>query len=259
MVSLSTPKHFRTVQDLPFCYVCGKDFAPGDSWDRDHVPAKKAFHVRHRDPPLWLPTHETCNNDHSETDKKVAQLIGLRWGKVTSDPRLEITWYGPGRAAITNLNIEAVVLRWVRAYHAALYREPLVLGSFHHAVITPFPTAPRTSIVPTIRPILPEHEAFVQTVKEQRVLRNLDSIVSNKGKLVYECVWTRFDASDRWLCVFALDFYNWKDLGRIPGQPMRGCAGYYSLSGRVPPEAATRARGASILIPNLDTLDPFAA
>src|SRR5262245_9867430 len=124
MVSLSTPRDFRGVQNLPFCYVCGRDFGPTDVWNRDHVPAKKAFHVRHRDPPLWLPTHKTCNNDHSDTDKKVAQLIGLRWGRVTSDLKLDIIRYGPGRTAVTNLDIDAVVMRWVRAYHAALYREP---------------------------------------------------------------------------------------------------------------------------------------
>ena len=131
MVSLSTPKHFRTVQDLPFCYLCGKGFEPGEKPDRDHVPARKAFHVRDRDkgPVLWLPTHWNCNNGHSEVDKKIGQLIGLRWGKVTSDRKLELTWYGPGRVAVTNLNIQAVVLGWVAAFHAALYREPLLLES----------------------------------------------------------------------------------------------------------------------------------
>jgi hypothetical protein len=33
------------------------------------------------------------------------------------------------------------------------------------------------------------------------------------SKLRYECVWCRADSGDLWICFFALDIYNWKDLG----------------------------------------------
>jgi hypothetical protein len=201
--------------------------------------------------------HKGCNAEHSTIDQKIAQLIGLRWGKPLSskrDRQLDIKVLGPGFAAVTNLNIDAAVMRWVRAFHAALYREPLL--SFRHALVTPFPTA--TGVVPAINPIKDQHLAYVQTIKEQRALRNLDSITSNKGKLTYECVWAQTDQRDRWLCVFALNFYDWKDLGRTPGQPVRGCAGFYVLPTKLPAPGATLSRSPPILIPNVDVLDPFA-
>jgi hypothetical protein len=96
-------------------------------------------------------------------------------------------------------------------------------------------------------------------MKEQRALRNIDRLSYYNGKITYECVWTQFDDNDRWLCVFALDLYDWKDLGRTPGQRERGCAGFYSVDGALPPATATRKRGTRIIIPNVDKLDPFAA
>jgi len=204
MVSLSTHRDFQAAQRLQFCYVCGLDFVPGDVRDRDHVPARKVFHARDRAPPLCLPTHKKCNAEHSAIDQRTAQLIGLR-RQQTPHPKnrqLDIAVFGPGKAAVTNLNIDYVVMRWVRAFHAALYREPLL--SFKHALVTPFPTAMRAPVT-TIKPIKPQHLAYVQTIKEQRALRNLDSINSNNGKLPYECVWTQTDRRETWFCAFALD------------------------------------------------------
>jgi hypothetical protein len=259
MVTLTTLRDFQAVQHLPFCYVCGREFVAGDVRDRDHVPARNLFHVNDRSPPLWLPAHKTCNGSHSANDQKIGQLIGPRWGRASRgrDRQLRFTVYGPNLAAITNINVEGIVMRWVRAFHAALYREPLL--DFRHAVITPFPTAKREPFVMSINPILPQHGACVQTIKEQRALGNLDRIAANNGKLTYECVWATTDDGARWLCLFALNLYDWKGLGRTPLAPARGCAGFYTVSDRTPPEAAARRRRTSIAIPNLDQLDPFAA
>ena len=242
MVSLSTHRDFRGVRRLPFCYVCGKDFVPGDSTNHDHVPAGKTFHVRDREPPLCLPTHTKCNDDHHKIDQKVTQLIGVRWGKPLSgrDRQLDIRVLAPGVGAVMNLNVDYAVMRWVRAFHSALYREALLLWSFEYNLVTPFPLAKRTQVT-AINPILPQHEAFVQTIKEQRAIRNLDSIKSNNDKLTYECVWTQTDGGEMWLCVFALDLYDWKSLGRTAGQPLGDAPGTTDaravLPRRPPPES----------------------
>src|ERR1035441_8895490 len=78
MPSLQTQKDFQGVRNLPFCYLCGRDFVATDAVDWDHVPAKSAFSPRDRDPPLKLETHrETCHAQWSDNDKKVGQLISL--------------------------------------------------------------------------------------------------------------------------------------------------------------------------------------
>lgn len=260
MVTLSTRRDFRGVQTLPFCYVCGHDFAPGDSTNRDHVPARKVFHVRDREPPLWLPTHRKCNQDHSPVDQKMAQLIGLRRFETPKlrDRQLDIKEVRPGLAAVFNLDIEAVVWRWVCAFHAALYREPVPNVPMKRTLVTPFPRA-KSMWPPAIDPLLPQHPAFVHTIKQQRALRNVDRITSNSNKLRYECVWAQFDNNNSWFCIFGLDLYDWKDLGVSGGEPARGCTGAYVLPSGCPPETATRTRVTPIMIPNLDPLDPFAA
>jgi hypothetical protein len=56
-----------------------------------------------------------------------------------------------------------------------------------------------------------------------------------------------------------LDIYDWKDLGRTPGLPARGCAGFYVTPARAVPANATRAVKSSIIIPTSDRLDAFAS
>ena len=56
-------------------------------------------------------------------------------------------------------------------------------------------------------------------IKTQRLLQNLDRITSNNGKLTYESVWCKFRDADVWACVFALNIYDWKDLGMMKWSP----------------------------------------
>jgi hypothetical protein len=63
MVSLLNQKGFQAVQNLPFCYLCGKDFVKADTINRDHLPARSLFAKEHREP-LCLPTHVACNKSH---------------------------------------------------------------------------------------------------------------------------------------------------------------------------------------------------
>lgn len=260
MVSLSTYSDFREVQKLTYCYVCGCDFLPDDVKDRDHVPPKATFAKGDRAPALWLPTHTACNAGHSTLDQKIGQLISLKRRQVPTrrDRQLKFKIVRPDLGAVENLDIGDVVRRWLRGFHIALYRERLPPGPLMGALQTPFPSGTLTPSGIRINSLLPQHQVFVHTIKVQRAKRNLDIIRSNNGKLTYECVWCQADDGGPWICVFALNLYDWKDLGLTPGQPARGCAGCYQLGSGLPPPTATRAVTTPIIIPNVDRLDPFA-
>src|SRR5262249_736187 len=109
-----------------------------------------------------------------------------------------------------------------------------------------------------LEPLRVQHPLFVETVKSNRARGNLDRISCNKGKLTYECVWHQADNGGPWLCIFALDIYDWKDLGRTPLGPGRGCAGFYVKPSGSVPVAATKAVKSSIIISTSDRFDAFA-
>ena len=260
MVSLSTQNDFREVQTLPFCYFCGRSFVAGDVKNRDHIPAEAVFHKHDRIPTLWLPTHRTCNAGHSTLDQKIGQLVALRRYTVPSlrDRQLRFKMFQSNVSAVANLDIRGVVWSWVRGFHAALYREPFPSLPLMSSLQTPFPSGRATPFGFKIDPLPQQHLAFVEVIKVQRAKQNLDTIKSSNGKLTYECVWSQADNGGPWLCIFALDLYDWKDLGVTPGHPARGCAGFYKLPSDLPPECATRAISTPIIVPNVDRLDPFA-
>jgi hypothetical protein len=56
--------------------------------------------------------------------------------------------------------------------------------------------------------------AFRSDHQANRARGKLDRTVCNKGKLAYECVWQQVDNGGPWMCIFAFDIYDWKDLGR---------------------------------------------
>ena len=259
MVSLTTQKDFRSVQNLPFCYLCGKEFVLTDAKNRDHVPPENIFLPQHREP-LCLPTHIACNKSYSLVDEKIGQLIALRYGKVPSKlshRRLRFT-VSPDRkhGAVINLNIDDAVWRWVAAFHAALYCQPLK-PSINRSLVTPFPKAQKVGGRIVFEPLKQQHAMFVERIKLNRAKGNVDLISCNKGKLVYECVWDQANNDGAWVCIFALDIYDWKDLGRTALHPARGCAGHYVLSSGARPDTATRGMESVIRVPNLDPLDPF--
>jgi hypothetical protein len=147
------------------------------------------------------------------------------------------------------------VWRWISGFHAALYRSSAV--GIRGSLVTPFPRVIISGRF-AVEPLRPQHVAFVQTIKTNRIKGNLDQIRCNKGKLTYECVWCQADNNGPWMCIYALDIYDWKDLGRTSHHPARGCAGFYVLPSQTPPPAATTGKTTSIIIPNSDPLDPFA-
>ena len=273
MIVIETQRQFQQVADLPFCYWCGRDFSPQDQANRDHVPPRNAFAVDDRTPPLILKTHVTCNSTHKTTDELIGQLVGLQRDYVTPDPknrRLKMEVYPDQEfGSVTNVNVIEAVWRYIRAFHAALYRKPLFLGAQAGTITTPFT---RGRIVDgdlvlegTKRE---QHFAIVETLKNQRAIGNVDRVVSNNGKMTYECVWVwaadvaaveagQRPRPPRRACFFALDIYGWKHLGDVGIVPARGCAGaYFTSDGQAP-------AGASLHIPsaprvaNQDPWDPF--
>jgi hypothetical protein len=261
MVALTTPKALRAISRLPFCYLCGQQFVAGDKTNRDHVPPESAFAIEHRRP-LLLRTHLSCNKAHELVDEKMGQLLGLRVGRTPRNPghrRLRVRTFelpereGDRFGAVTNVDVKAAVWRWVRGFHAALYREYLPSGT-RRAVELPFPDGEIINGDVRLSPVREQHAYFVQIIKMNREAQNLDRIVSNVGAVTYECVWGQMDHDSPWLCVFALDIYDWRDLGEERlGQ--RGCVGMYQLD--KPPAGATMEIRRPRAVPNTDPLNPF--
>jgi hypothetical protein len=259
VIALTVHKDFQRVRKLPFCYLCGLKFLPEDPCNADHVPPSSAFNARDREPPLKLKTHMACHKPLSTEDKKVGQLIAMRRGEHPAsrrDQALNFIRYPDGRVAFDNLSLERALWRWIRGFHAALYAEPLS-GKF--AVTLPFPQGTTVGGRIEMKPILPQHFHAVEAIKRNRVVENVDRIRANKGKLRYECVWCDLDNAAGSICVFALDIYDWKDLGGYSDDiPARGCAGLYMRANGGLPETAARDRKSIIAFPNEDRLDPFA-
>ena len=116
------------------------------------------------------------------------------------------------------------------------------------SIQTPFPRGERRADGIRIIPILQQHVLAVDTIKRNRAAENLDTITANRGKLRYECVWCEGDAGGEWVCMFALDIYDWRDLGsHTAAIPSRGCVGMYLLPDRSVPEAAARDLKQSVL------------
>lgn len=262
MVSISTNQDCRAVQKLPFCYLCGEGFEPGDVKTRDHLPPEAAFATadKKKGPVLWLPAHKPCNEAEGPTDQKLGQLIGMRRFEVPAsrrDRQLKFTVF-PRQAlgAISNLDIDQAIWRWVRGFHAALYREHMPNAPIR-ALITPFPRAQQQYGRAVVEPMKePQHRIIVQTIKTNRIKGNLDFVHTHDAKLRYEAVWAQSDEG-MWLCFFGLDIYDWIDLGDAGIQQRRGCAGFYALPKGCCPTNATRAVSSPIIVPNRYPLDPF--
>jgi hypothetical protein len=157
---------------------------------------------------------------------------------------------------VNNLDVAEAIKRWIRAFHAALYNEPLRSDTVF-AMETPLPMATVQDDRITVRPLREQqHVGFVEVLKRQRAAENVDGIQCNNGKLIYECLWDQFDGGG-WLCLFGLDLYGWADLGDTRHFKRRGCVGSYVLPELRAPDSATRAKAFRVLVPNSDPLDPF--
>src|SRR6266508_4575531 len=232
MKELKTQKDFQTVfKSLSFCYLCGKSFQSNKDKTRDHLPPDSVFQVSDKSPPLILPAHEKCNGEQSIDDEEIGQLIGLLHGKpiYLEKSRLKIgtaNFADKTQAGVVTINMKNILFRWIRGFHAAIYKE-----------------------------FLPQQYKMVEVIKKNRAVDRLDRIECRNSKCIYECVWDQAD-NGAWLCIFALQSYDWKDLGDPVHFIQRGCAGSY-----MPQKAYTSnaTKGVSIDIPilNFDKLDTF--
>src|SRR5262249_37072646 len=128
-------------------------------------------------------------------------------------------------AVIEGIDLQSTIRRWVRAFHAALYSEPLADRSFF-ATYPPLPSASRNEAVVKLDPIAEVFPKFVEELKRNRLTATLDRIECRNRKCLYECVWTRAD-NGAWLCVYCLDLYGWIRLGDTRNFTPRGCVGCY--------------------------------
>jgi hypothetical protein len=250
----------RKIRDLPFCYLCGEPFSEADVTDHDHVPPESVFAKEDRNFPIKLRTHkDRCHAPLSQDDAVLGQLVALIHGKApsASADKLNITILeDPDSGATTGLfrerNIEYLLRRWIQGFHAALYQSYLPKAA-KFAIQSPFPS---TDDGVEADPIRDQHFAFITSIKKNRAAGNVDRIETNNGKLRYECVWDKL-SDGSWCCIFALELYNWADLGDINNYPRRGCAGLYSPSFAVPPPTAHKATKLIFDIAQSDHADPF--
>jgi len=258
--SLTTQKELRDARDPGFCYLCGEAWKESDKGrgkrDRDHVPPQAIFGEAHRTPPLVLRTHPRCNNVQSEYDQQIAQLLSLvRKERPTPKDvsKLRVSMHEvEGMApfgAVEYLPLGIIIARWLRAFHAALYREflPRVEGRIHE----PFPGGDEPGQDTTLHPIRP---TLTAAIRANRMANSLDRIVAFGEQCRYECVWTP-QASGRPICIFALDIPAWRLLAD-PNFPARSCVGWYRAVSCIP-FSASRATELAFPMRIRDPLNAF--
>jgi len=261
MVSISTQHDFRGARDLDFCYICGQRFNDRKKINFDHVPPKSIFKVEDRNFPLKMPVHHSgCHSDMNLDDEVLGQLFSLMHGKQPSerDDKLKIEIYNVAgekttTAIFTQRDIEFLLRRWLKAFHAVLYNQPLFDGS-RFAIQSPLPSHNVKS--GKQNHIKEQHYEFVKCIKRNRLVNNIDFIETNNKKLRYECVWDQL-SNKKWICVFAINLYEWISLGDVNNFTPRGCAGIYELPSGRPPVTAALSSNLEFPFDNKFPTDPF--
>ena len=261
MASITNQKDARKVRDLNFCYLCGETFNPEDKTNYDHTPPETIFLEQDRNFPIKLKTHQSCHELLNLDDEVMGQLIRLLHGMQPNqrDDKLKIKEYSTKAnktiAVFEGKNLEELIKRWLKGFHAALNSMALPSGSMF-AIQTPFPSGVMKNGKLVVDPILEQHYKFVESIKRNRAINNLDLIVSNNEKIKYECVWDQLN-DNSWICIFAIDLYGWKDLGDVNNFEPRGCAGSYRLLTGKAPADASLATQLEFRLNNLDRADPY--
>jgi hypothetical protein len=262
-VLLTNQRAFQQVsRRMTFCYLCGEPLS--GECNRDHVPPTAIFLEPDRDNPLILPTHSACNHSRTKDDEVVGQLIGIIHGNAPK-PKARKLKLGVrtrrGQAPdvmVSGFDLRAIIRRWVRGFHAALYDEFLPDDSGLFVTIPPLAEgeeSPDKGITPIAPPEV--FAPFVTEIKKNRATQTLDRIVCRNGKCVYECVWTQADRG-QWFCVYALDLYGWIELGDTEKYGERGCVGGYRRVGGGVPQGATEATRLVFDVANARKGNPFA-
>lgn len=241
MIHLSTQKQFRELQRIPFCYLCAGPITQECVTNREHVIAKSLIHASDRNFPLILPSHKRCNEEWSDGDETIGQLVSLLHSEANPSHKLAVTDHCPGSevryGTVSGVPLEPIIWRWVRGFHAALYRVPLVDRPGHYCILTPLPQIEIKNGRPFPVQVRPQYFKFAEVLRRNRLTNNLDYIEFYNGKARFECVWEKFDCGKSF-CIFALKIYEWSKLSdEVPG-PKHACIGCY-LSDPTPEGAST--------------------
>ncbi len=257
---LDSQKAIHAVHSLPFCYLCGESLA--DPRNDDHVPPSSIFLTDDRNFPLTLPTHVKCNGDRSAEDQVIGQLIGLLHDKapdavhnklkVKSGPFEDGT---PG-LVVEGLDLQAIIRRWIRGFHSALYREYLPDDTDAFMTSPPLPKGIPHKHGGEFVPVPEIVSRFVEKLKKNRATNTLDRIVCRNRKCRYECVWAQEDRG-QWWCIYGLDLYDWINLGDTGHFEARGCVGAYRRPAGGTPRGATCATQLVFTVENAQRLNPF--
>jgi hypothetical protein len=93
------------------------------------VPPRGCFAQQDRTHnPVILPTRQACKNGYKLTDQSVGQFLSLLNGKRPKPDARGVRYAVssvPGVAVNKNVNPYGAVERWVRAFHGALYSQPI--------------------------------------------------------------------------------------------------------------------------------------
>jgi hypothetical protein len=245
------PMDVRRAWNLPFCYLCGGtefDLDGAQKRTRDHCPPNAPIELVDRKMPLILPAHRRCNSGHSADDEVIGQLISLLHRVPPSekpeklDMRLGSTPDGRPVPAVVISNLDAIIMQWVRGFHAALYEEYLP-PQRPDLISLPLPEGRLAmredgTLEATLRPEPFFHRDVVAEIRKNRWLGKVDRIEVQNRKLRYECVWGK-DALGIQRCFFALDAYDWIRMGDREFNEPRGCVGVYVRpDGRTPQGAS---------------------
>ena len=263
MTEIRTDKDLRSVRKLLFCYLCGATLRKSDEVTRDHVIPRAVFLSQDRRMPFILPTHKKCNQEQSTADEIVGQLISTLNKKYPDrkNMRLKVSIQNESNLrhpvmVLEGIDLRGVIARWVKGFHAALYKEYLPRDTMHWFE-PPVPVGQRTRNKAVFNKIGSYIPLIVETIKKNRKAGRVDRIECFNSKCIYECTWERLD-DGRWACFFALKIYDWENLGDRLNFPKKGCVGWYMPPTGKPNNAAEGVtRLLEIPCSNTEPLNPF--
>lgn len=226
------------------------------------MPPNAIFDKADRDFPLILPTHRKCNGDRSAEDQVIGQLVGILHRKQPNPKhnklKVKVGFFEDGApaVAIEGLDLRAIIRRWVRGFHAALYREFLPDDAGLFMTSPPLPEGKPQQDGGQFMPVAAAVPEFVKELKRNRATNTLDRVLCRNGKCRYESVWAQAD-NGKWICIYGLDLYGWISLGDTATFEARGCVGAYRRPEGGTPASATCATRLEFPISNYDRLNPF--
>ena len=154
--------------------------------------------------------------------------------------------------AIDGFDLEGLVARWIRGFHAALYRERL--GNVLRGCIWP-PLASSDSLKPDQAQfdVSQQRLDVCHGLYWQRKSQRVDQLLANQNTVEYICYWSR--VLDGFRCYWALRIDDWIEWGDL-GQPKRACVGFFDRLNA----PSTASRLSSLHVPRFipQPLDPFA-